>query len=242
MTATYVLVHGAWHGGWCWRPVAERMRAVGHRVLTPTLPGFADGDDPAAHGLDDVIDFVATAIETQDLSDVVLVGHSWGGYVVAGAAPRVRSRLRKLVFWSAFVPADGAALYDEVPPETQELFTTLARESGTNSVSLPFELWRDAFIQDAAELVQRLTHGLLVPQPMQYNTTAVRELEPDRLGIAAAYLLGAEDLTMPEGDAGWRRFAARLGVSPTVIPGSHELFFTQPGALAQALLAEGCEP
>src|ERR1700710_2641085 len=101
MPETFVLVAGAWHGGWTWRPVAERLRAAGHRVLTPTVPGLADGDDPTRHTLADVVDSVVGRIEDADLHDVTLVAHSWGGFPVTGAAPRLASRLRKLVFWSA---------------------------------------------------------------------------------------------------------------------------------------------
>jgi pimeloyl-ACP methyl ester carboxylesterase len=71
---TYVLITGAWPGGWGWRAVAQSLRADGHRVLTSTLPGLADGDDPTQHSLAGVADL----IERDDLSDVVLVGHSWG--------------------------------------------------------------------------------------------------------------------------------------------------------------------
>lgn len=118
MSETFVLISGAWHGGWAWRPVAQHLRAEGHRVLTPTLPGLADGDDPTRCSLADVVDFVVGLVEGQDLSDVTLVGHSWGGYPITGAAPRLAARLRELVYWSAFVPAEGASLMDEVPRRT----------------------------------------------------------------------------------------------------------------------------
>jgi hypothetical protein len=64
MPTTFVLVSGAWHGGWAWRPVAEHLRAAGHRVLTPTLPGLADGDDRSALSLQDVVDFVGALVES----------------------------------------------------------------------------------------------------------------------------------------------------------------------------------
>jgi pimeloyl-ACP methyl ester carboxylesterase len=236
MSTTYVLITGAWHGGWAWRPVAQELRAAGCRVLTPTLPGLHDGDDPAKHNLTDVIDYVADLIEAEDLRDVTLVGHSWGGYVIAGAAPRIAPRLRKLVFWSAFVPAAGRSLYDEVPPAYQELFTQLAQASGNNSVAMPYEVWQSGFINDAAEDVQRLTHSLMVPQPFQYFTQAVPPLDPQALGIPVAYVLSSEDIGLPPGEYGWHRFAERLGVSPIMTPGSHEACFTQPASLAEAFL------
>jgi pimeloyl-ACP methyl ester carboxylesterase len=234
---TYVLITGAWHGGWAWRPVAERLRAQGHRVLTPTLPGLADGDDPTAHQLGDVIDFVADFVESRDLRDVALVGHSWGGYVITGAAPRLAARLSRLVYWSAFVPAEGRPLQDEIPPSYQELFTSLAEASGTNSVAMPFEVFAGAFMQDAAEPVQRVVHSLLVPHPFQYFTTPVAPIDPAALGVPTTYLVSVDDVALPPGEYAWApRFPERLGVAAVPIPGSHEALFTDPDALAAALL------
>jgi pimeloyl-ACP methyl ester carboxylesterase len=236
MADTYVLVTGAWHGGWAWRPVAEHLRRAGHRVLTPTLPGLRDGDDPTAHSLADVVDSVVALVEGEDLRDVVLVGHSWGGYVIAGAAPRVRDRLRKVVFWSAFVPAEGRPLYDEVPPPYQEMFQGLAAASGNNSVAMPYEVWQTAFMNDAPEPAQRLAHSLMVPQPFQYFTETVAPLDPAALGVPVAYVLSKDDVALPPGEYGWERFAARLGVTPVTAPGSHEACLTEPEGLAEVLL------
>lgn len=121
-------------------------------------------------------------IESADLSDVTLVGHSWGGYVITGAAHRVASRLRKLVYWSAFVPAAGRSLYDEVPPAYRELFDAQAAASGNNTVALPLPVWQEAFMNDAGEEAQKLVHELLVPHPMQYFTETVEPLDPAALG------------------------------------------------------------
>lgn len=236
MAGTFVLITGAWHGGWAWRPVAEQLRSAGHQVLTPTLPGLQDGADPTPYTLTDVVDSVVELVDGEDLRDVTLVGHSWGGYVIAGAAPRLAARLRKLVFWSAFVPAEGRSLYDEVPPSYQALFDGQAQASGNNSVAMPFEVWQMAFMQDAPEDVQRVVHSLLVPQPMQYFTETVAPLDLDTLGIPVAYLLGEDDVALPPGEYGWNRFAERLGVAPAPAPGSHEACFTRPVELAEALL------
>jgi pimeloyl-ACP methyl ester carboxylesterase len=231
MSGTFVLITGAWHGGWAWRPVAEQLRAAGCRVFTPTLPGLADGDDPTAYTFADVVDSVVDLVERADLRDVTLVGHSWGGYVITAAAHRIAGRLRKLVYWSAFVPAEGRPLYDEVPPHYQELFTAQAQASGNNSVAMPFAVWQAGFMQDASEDVQRMVHDLLVPQPMQYFTTPVEPVD-----APAAYLLGENDLALPEGEYGWARFPERLGVVPVMVPGSHEASFTRPRELAESFL------
>lgn len=235
MSETFVLITGAWHGGWAWRPVAEHLRAAGHRVLTPTLPGLHDGDDPTRYHLSDVVGAIVELVESEDLRDVTLVGHSWGGYPITGAAPRLRDRLRKIVYWSAFVPAAGRSLYDEVPPPYQELFTGLAEASGTNSIAMPFEVWQSSFMNDAPEEVQRAIHALMVPQPFQYFTETVEPLDPAP-GVPVAYVLSSEDIALPPGEYGWERFAERLGVAPVAAPGSHESCFTQPGGLAEAFL------
>ena len=236
MADTFVLIHGAWHGGWVWRPIAEKLRAAGHRVLTPTLPGLADGDDPGAHSLADVVDFVVGLVQREDLHDVRLVGHSWGGYVITGAAPRIAGRLRELVYLSAFVPKAGVALVDEVPPEHRGAFRELAKASGNNTMMLPYQLWQREFIQDAPEPVQRLTYQLMVSQPFQYFTETVEPLDPETLGVPVRYVLCVDDIARPPGEHGWDRFAERLGVDPIPAPGSHEACFTQPEKLAEVLL------
>jgi pimeloyl-ACP methyl ester carboxylesterase len=237
MSETFVLITGAWHGGWAWRPVAEHLRAAGHDVHAPTLPGLSDGEDPTALHLSDVVDFVVSYVEGNDLSDVTLVGHSWGGYPITGAAPRLAARLKKLVYWSAFVPAAGRSLHDEVPPPYQELFAGTAAASGNNTVVLPFEVFSQGFIGDASEPVQRLVHSLLTPQPYQYFTETVEPIDPATLGVPVAYVVSTEDVALPPGDYGWvPRFPARLGVTATEAPGSHEALFTQPAGLAEALL------
>jgi pimeloyl-ACP methyl ester carboxylesterase len=236
MSDPFVLVTGAWHGGWAWRPVAEHLRAAGHTVFTPTLPGLADGEDPTRHSLADVVRSIVDLIEGADLHDVTLVGHSWGGYPITGAAPTIASRLRKLIYWSAFVPAAGRSLYDEVPPQYQQMFASLAQASGNNSVAMPFEVWQGAFMNDAAEETQRIVHSLMVPQPYQYFTETVEPISPDDLGIPVAYVLSEQDVALPPGEYGWARFAERLGLTPQPAPGSHEACFTQPTGLAEALL------
>jgi pimeloyl-ACP methyl ester carboxylesterase len=239
MSETFVLIPGAWHGGWAWRPVAEHLRAAGHQVITPTLPGLADGDDPRGLSLADLADFVVDLVRRRDLRDVTLVGHSWAGYVITGAAPLLAERLRRLLYWNAFVPAEGKALVDEVPSELRELFTGIARESGNNTVVLPYDSWRQGFIQDAPEPVRQLIYQLLVPQPFQYFTETVTSLDPGSLPVPVSYLLSTDDIVMPPGEFGWERFAARLGVTPVAAPGSHEACFTQPEGLAASLL-EAC--
>ena len=110
--APVVLVHGAWHGGWCWRRVADRLTTKGRYVLAPTLTGVCE----RSHQLDDSItlsthiDDVVNEIGWKDLDGVVLVGHSYGGMVITGVAERMRERIAAIVYLDAFLPQDGQSL------------------------------------------------------------------------------------------------------------------------------------
>jgi pimeloyl-ACP methyl ester carboxylesterase len=117
MSTAFVLVHGAWHGGWAWQRVAPLLRAAGHDVYMPTLTGVSD----RAHvlspsvGLSTHVQDVVALIEAHDLTDVVLVGHSYAGQVITGVADRVPGRVRVRVYFDAFVGDDGDAAIDLLP-------------------------------------------------------------------------------------------------------------------------------
>src|SRR5438128_128006 len=103
--ATFVLVHGAWHGGWCWKRVTPLLRAAGHEVYATTLTGLGERVHLASPnvGLALHVQDVVGVLEYEDLRDVILVGHSYGGIVISGVADRVPERLRHLVYLDALV-------------------------------------------------------------------------------------------------------------------------------------------
>lgn len=112
--ASFVLVHGAWHGGWCWQRVADRLTAQGHRVYAPTLTGVCERShlDSPSVDLSTHIRDVVNEIRWKDLENVVLVGHSYAGMVISGVAEQVASKIASIVYLDAFVPADGQSLVD----------------------------------------------------------------------------------------------------------------------------------
>ncbi len=123
MTA-FVLVHGAWHGGWCWKRVAPLLRAEGHDVFTPTLPGVGEAAHLAspAIGLQTHVDAICGLIELEELNDCVLVGHSYGGMVITGVAERLHARISSLVYLDAFVPEHGQSLMSiNIPERVQQM-------------------------------------------------------------------------------------------------------------------------
>jgi len=112
--ATFVLVHGAWTGGWGYKKTARLMRAQGHEVYVVTLTGLGERSHLASPGitLSTHIQDVVNVFEYEDIEDAILVGHSYGGMVIAGVSGRVADRIRTLVYLDAFLPADGQALWD----------------------------------------------------------------------------------------------------------------------------------
>jgi len=114
--ATFMLVHGTWHGGWCWRKLARHLRAGGHEVYAPSLTGLGDRSHLLSPAVDlhthvrDIVDLM----EFEDLTEVVLVGHSYGGMVIAGVADLAPRRIGRLVYLDAVTPKDGQSLSDIV--------------------------------------------------------------------------------------------------------------------------------
>jgi pimeloyl-ACP methyl ester carboxylesterase len=117
--ATFVLVHGAWHGSWCWKRVRKTLQADGHDVFTPTLTGVGERSHLVSPQvtLDTHVTDVVNLIRWEELDDVVLCGHSYGGCVITGVADRVPERLRALVYLDAFILENGQGLHDVLPPE-----------------------------------------------------------------------------------------------------------------------------
>ncbi len=130
--ATFVLVHGAYHGGWCWRDVARRLRADGHDVFTPTLTGLGERSHllTAAVGLSTHVQDVLNVLLWEDLKEVILVGHSYGGMVVTGVADQAADRIADIVYLDAIVPENGQSTLDVQPPGRREWMTARAREAG----------------------------------------------------------------------------------------------------------------
>jgi pimeloyl-ACP methyl ester carboxylesterase len=118
--ATFVLVHGAWHGSWCWKRVRKELQAQGHDVFAPTLTGLADRSHLLSRqvNLETHILDIVNLIRWEELSDIVLCGHSYGGAVISGVADRMPDCVRALVYLDAFVLDDGESVVQHVP-ETQ---------------------------------------------------------------------------------------------------------------------------
>ena len=129
---TFVLVHGAWHGGWCWSRVRRTLAAQGHEVFAPSLTGLGDRRHLLTPdvNLETHIEDIVGLITFEDLSDVVLCGHSYGGAVISGVADRIGERLKALVYLDALVIADRESVHNAMPSEYPEVQGQLAKEHG----------------------------------------------------------------------------------------------------------------
>ena len=115
--ATFVLVHGGWHGGWCWQKVIPFLEVAGHEVYAPTLTGLAERASELSPdvGLDTHIEDIAGLLKEKNLHGVILVGHSYGGMVITGVVDQVPERIAHLVYFDTFVPRDGESMVDVSP-------------------------------------------------------------------------------------------------------------------------------
>ena len=174
-SANYVLVHGAWHGGWCWSRVAERLRAAGHRAFTPTCTGLGE----RAHlmspdiTLDTFTDDITGMIEAEELTEVILVGHSFGGLPVSGVAERMPSRLRHLVYLDALLVEPGQRPFDILAPDIVARRLKTAEDS-SGGVSLPPQPPESFGVTDPGDIACWVSSGTFFILP---GTEAYRRME-----------------------------------------------------------------
>jgi pimeloyl-ACP methyl ester carboxylesterase len=238
--ATYVLVHGAWHTGKELEPAAAAIRAAGHSPFTPTIKGNRPGD-PKTVGLAEAIRSIVDYLAENGLKDVILVGHSYGGMIITGVADQAPDRIRRLVYWNAFVPNNDESLNDMVPPQYVKLFDAVAAERGDGSVVLPFPIWREAFINDADLETAQRAYDVLNPHPFKTFTDKISlKVNPAEMTVAKSYVNCTEDTSLPHHYPWHPRLSQKLGLFRLVqVPGSHELCFSNPTRLARAIVDAG---
>jgi pimeloyl-ACP methyl ester carboxylesterase len=216
------------------------MRARGYTVHCPTVAGNRAGDDRSTVGLEQAIASITEFIENNDLREVRLVGHSYGGMVISGVADRAPERLRRIVYVNAFVPLDGQCLNDLVPRPYVELFDNLA-VANNNAVMLPFPIWREAFINDADLPLAQSAYTKLNPHPYHTFTDAITLRQPlAELAVGKSYVNCQQDTSLPHSMPWHPRLSERLGLFRLIeCPGSHELWFSDPQRIAAAVLEAG---
>ncbi|MBV9789257.1 MAG: alpha/beta fold hydrolase [Chloroflexi bacterium] len=238
--STFVLVHGSWHDGSSWSQVIKHLERNGHTAFGPTIAGHGKGVDKQvthAQSVQSIVDFIVD----HELTDFVLLGHSYGGTIVCKVAEVIPDRIRRLIFWNAFILQDGERLYDVVPPPYRGLFDQLAASSPDNTITLPFPIWREAFINDADLELAQQAYEQLSSEPYGPVMEPLDLKQFYTLQIPRSFLNGTEDTALPPGEWGWHpRLSSRLGLYRLVqMPGSHELLFSNPRLLAEKIIEAG---
>jgi len=187
--ATFVLVHGAWSGGWCYHKVAARLRTRGHRVFTPTLTGQGERSHLLAGtiNLSLHIEDILAVFRCEELDGVVLAGHSYGGMVITGVADRIPQRISALVYLDAFLPQDAQSLFDINVPANTQRFLANAGTIGGLAVPAPPASFFNVNAADAARV-----DALATPHPLGAFTEKIRLTGAHEAIARRVYVHGTE--------------------------------------------------
>ena len=232
---TYVFVHGAWMGAWCWSDVATQLRANGDEVIVVELPAHgADTGSIADATLDAYVARVATAI-TSAPRPVVLVGHSMGGIVITQVAEQMPTRIERLVYVGAFLPRDGETLFGlSMLDADSHLGTSIVVDQEHGIAHIPDASLDDVFIADGAADAKATLHAHYRDEPLLPFVTPVHTTPAGWGSVDISYVYTAQDHAVSY--AAQQRMTQGLTlVSSAVLPTSHSPFLTQPMLLASTL-------
>ena len=228
--ATFAVAHGAWSAGWAWKKMRPLLRARGHELYTPTHTGLGERAHLASPAIDleaHIADIVAV-LEFEDLRDVILIGHSYGGMVATGVADRVRDRVAALVYVDAFAPKDGESVFD-LTPARRDALVEATRKSGEGWKMAPSPM-----PPDTSEADQAWANPRRMPQPLKTFEQKL-QLRHGELTLPRHYIY----CKRCRPDDGFRQFygrAKREGWGHHEIDASHNPHITAPDALAALLL------
>ncbi len=237
---TYVIVHGAWGGGYAWAPVAERLRAQGHRVFTPTQTGLGERKHLLSRDItvDTFVEDIANVLEAEDLRDVVLVGHSFGGIAVTGVADRMPERIRRLVYPDGVILQHGQSFLDSLPPEVAARMRAAVRDSG-NGATIPVPP-----IEGLGALgippgpLAEWVHRRMTPHPFGTYETPLKLSNPVGNGRPCTYVyFTTPSFALTEPSRRWAR--GRDGWDWAELPAGHVAQFTAPEEVARLLAGIG---
>jgi pimeloyl-ACP methyl ester carboxylesterase len=231
---TFILVHGAWHGGWAWRRVVDALRARGHNVFAPTLTGLGERAHLLRPGINLSLHIadVLGVIKYEQLRGFVLVGHSYGGCVISGIGEAMPGAIDSIVFLDAFIPDNGDSTLDLVQPPVQDVIrAALAR----GEITVPV---RDAAAFKVNEKDRAWVDSLATPQPIATMTekltlTGARERIPKKTYIRASGYPNVsfeKALARVQADPSWRTYE---------VPCGHDVMIDDPERLTEILLEVG---
>jgi len=234
MNKRFVLVHGAWYGGWCWDGVVSQLVKSGFEAAAPTMPGHHPSDDRSSVKLSDYINCIVDEVNAA-AAPVILVGHSSAGFILQSVAAKLPEKIDHLIFNNAFILPNGKCQFDLVPPEVAEGMNQAAAASPDNSVPVMADFIRGTLMaNDSRELQDELIRRL-VPQPIALFTTPVDLTDLDLDAFKKTVVYCKKDSSLPPG--------AYLGMAQLLeefelieLDLDHEGLFTHPDLIAQAFI------
>jgi pimeloyl-ACP methyl ester carboxylesterase len=236
--STFVLVHGAAHGGWCWYKVAAQLQSAGHTVLTPDLPGLGADRTPIAEvSLDSYTRRVCQVIEEQS-EPVILVGHSLGGVVISQVAEELPFSIQSLVYLTAYLLNDGQSMMEAIPSEPrfqsrfQDSIVIDEKRGVLDILRMPVQ---DMFYHDCSPSDVWLAQALLTPQALTPMATPL-SLSRRYQSVRRAYIQCLDDQAIP---LSLQRYMLERQPCEQVftLNTSHSPFLSAPGALTEFLAA-----
>jgi pimeloyl-ACP methyl ester carboxylesterase len=245
MKQNFVLVHGSWHGGWCWNKVTPLLERLGHHVETPDLPGRGVDQTPAsALTLKDYVDRVGAVVTAQS-SPVVLVGHSMGGIVITQLAEEMPDRVQALVYLAAFLPKNGQTLIELAQQDTEsQLGPNLVIREDQGDHVVCQEAVREIFYHDCSDDDSARAIARLVPESLAPVMTPVRTTDRHFGRVPRFYVTALRNRAISPGQQ-LRMYTAMPCREVIAMDTGHSPFLSAPEALASHLsgiLASASEP
>jgi pimeloyl-ACP methyl ester carboxylesterase len=232
----FVLVHGAWHGAWCWEQVEHHLGELGAASVAVDLPGRqGDPQSVAQLTLESYVDQVVAAIQASP-EPVVLVGHSLGGLVISQTAERVPEKISSLVYLCAMLLHDGQSTIDAaVNDPTSQLMANISLDEGGATSSVTSSAVSDLFYGDCTAAASEKAIGLLVPEPIVPASTPLHVTDERWGSVSRCYILCTQDRAISP--AAQRAMIASVGVDKVIeMDSSHSPFISQPQQLAALLI------
>ncbi len=233
---TYLFIHGALRGAWLWDLVIPRIRkGRGAKTIAIDLPGHGKrSSERAGVDMSAYIKDVISSIKKQDLSDLILVGHSMSGIIISKVAEEMPERIKHLVYLAAVVPRDGDSLLDLLTPERRETLRKL--EGKAVEIYGDIDTLRPFYFTDLPDGEEKDSYlKKLTPQPLAAFFENIPIKRFYNLNIPKTYVLGLKDKSLPPELT--RGFADRLGVKPIEIDAGHDMMISRPDDVAKVLLS-----